>query len=63
MPINGKFSQVGPGLGEGGGVFTRKASQKWEAASDMDILTFIAWPVDMLASHHPPYRATKPPLA
>lgn len=44
-------------------VFTQKASRQWEAASDMDIMTFIAWPVDMLAFHHPPYRATKPPLA
>lgn len=58
MPINGKFSHVGPGLGEGGGVL-QKASQHWGPAFDMDILTFIAWPVDMLASHHPLYCATK----
>jgi len=44
-------------------VFTQKASQHWAAASDMGITTFIAWQVDMLASHHPSYRATKPPLA
>lgn len=54
MPINGKFSHVGPGLGEGGGVL-QKASRHWGPAFDMDILTFIAWPVDMLASHHPLY--------
>lgn len=58
MPINGKFSHVGPGLGEGGGVW-QKASRHWGPAFDMDILTLIAWPVDMLASHHPLYCATK----
>lgn len=59
MPINGKFPHVGPGLGEGGGVLLRKHAKSEGLLLIMDIMTFIAWPVDMLASHYPLYCATK----
>lgn len=40
-------------------VFYRKQADIWGLAFDMDIQTFLAWPVDMLASHHPLYCGTK----